>query len=78
MATIHPKVAAATAGAFLPSLALAIITWAQDNPQILGGLPQWLQGLLILIIPTLATFVAGYVKPGGRVGMAVDSGAAGR
>jgi hypothetical protein len=62
---IHPKVIAATLGALVPSLALAILTWAQSNPDVLTDhVPKVWAGLLVLLIPTLITFVAGYAKVG--------------
>lgn len=69
MRRIHPKVKAATVGAALPSLAIAILTWAQDHPDVLTAhVPKVLAGFAVLIIPPLLTFLAGYNATSGPAG----------
>jgi hypothetical protein len=63
-APVHPKVRAASLAALAVSLTLAILTWLQSTPDLLPG-PPWVQGLAVLILPPLATFLAGYAQPPG-------------
>lgn len=61
---ISPKVIASTVVTGLISAVLAVLTWVRDNPNVIPG-PQWLQGLLVLVLPPLLSFLAGYnAKPG--------------
>jgi hypothetical protein len=60
---IHPKVKTATATASVVSLLLALVTWLRDDPTTLAPLPKWLQGLVVLILPPLVTFLGGYLQP---------------
>ena len=64
---VEAKVTAASLVTLLASLALALLNALQTDSSILGGLPPALQFVLITIIPTLATFLAGYAKTSNRV-----------
>jgi hypothetical protein len=57
---ISPKVKASTAVALLLSLLAAILNEAQTNSALLGALPDWLQGVVITLIPTVLVFLGGY------------------
>lgn len=61
-----PKVLAATIGTLLASLVLAVLTSLVNDPQALqavqDALPAWLRFVIVAALPTLVTFVAGYVK----------------
>jgi hypothetical protein len=63
MAQTEVKVSASTTGTFAASLALALLNATAADSTILGGLPSWLQFILITILPTLIAFVSGYVTP---------------
>lgn len=62
-APIEAKVKAATAGSFVVSLLIAVLNAVSTDHGILGSLPQWLQGVVIAVVPTLVTFLAGFQAP---------------
>lgn len=62
-APVEKKVTVATIAAFVVGVLIAILNAVQANPDLLGGLPTWLQSLLLVLIPTLATFGGGYLAP---------------
>lgn len=62
---IHPKVQAATAASATIGVILAVFTWVRDNPNVIPG-PAWFQGLVMLVVPPLLTFLAGYAAPAGK------------
>lgn len=57
---IESKVAASTATATVVGLAGALLNLLVANSALMSGLPDWLQFLIIMIGPGLATFLAGY------------------
>lgn len=59
---VETKVKASTVGAFLASVGVAVLNGINDY-NLLAGLPPVLQSLLIVIIPALVTFLAGYQAP---------------
>jgi len=61
-APIHPKVIAATLGALVAGLLSALIVWTQANLAVTDHLPTALQGIVALLLPALAAFLAGYAK----------------
>lgn len=63
---ISPKVIASTLVTALVGLVIAILNAVQDNPDLIPG-PTWLQGVLVTIIPTVLTFLAGYRANPGEV-----------
>jgi hypothetical protein len=63
MATVETKVAASTVATFIVGALVAVLNAAHDNPDLLGGLPLAVQTLLLVLIPTLVTFVAGWSAP---------------
>lgn len=62
-APVEKKVTAATLTAGGVGVILAILTWVQDNPGLLSGLPNWLEGLLYVILTPVMVYVAGYSAP---------------
>lgn len=56
------KVIAASAGALVVGVALALVIGLQENPQIIQGLPVWLQFVIITILPPVAAWLGGYAK----------------
>lgn len=63
---IHPKVKASTIATAGAGLLLAILSWVRDNVNLIPG-PQWLQGVLLLVVPAAISFLAGYSAPPGQV-----------
>lgn len=59
-APVEAKVKAATLGATFVGIVLAILNAVQDNPELLGVLPVWLQSLLLAVVPGLIVFTSGY------------------
>lgn len=64
---IEAKVWASTLATLLFAGLAGLHTAVQDNPDLLFGLPPWLQFVLITVLPTLATFGAGYQRRSNRV-----------
>lgn len=63
MATTTPtetKVKASTAAAFVVSLIVAVLNTASADSSLLDPLPAWLQAILVALVPTAATFLAGW------------------
>lgn len=56
------KVIASSAGALVVGVALALVIGLQENPQIIQGLPVWLQFVIITILPPVAAWLGGYAK----------------
>jgi hypothetical protein len=63
MAQTEVKVSASTGGALVASLVLAILNATVANSSVLGGLPAWLQFILLAVAPTLVTWLSGYATP---------------
>lgn len=58
---IEAKVKASTVGAYLLSLAgLAIVNAVTDDASLLGPLPDWLETVVVPLLPAAAAFLAGY------------------
>lgn len=64
---VEVKVVAASVVTLFASIALSLLNALQNDSSILGGLPPWLQFVLITAIPPLATFAAGYAQRSNRV-----------
>lgn len=61
--TIEQKVKASTAASYLVSLVvIALANGIQDHEGslLLGSLPDWLESLLLPLLPAIATFLAGW------------------
>jgi len=63
---ISPKVIAATLASLAVSCLLAVLTAVVNDPatlaQVLDVVPSWARFLIVAILPTLVTFLAGYAK----------------
>lgn len=59
-APVENKVKWATIMAFLASLALALLNALLGDSELMGGLPAWLQFVLVAGAPTSVTFLGGY------------------
>lgn len=62
-APIEAKVKASTAVATVVGVLVTLLNTAVGNSQLMGSMPSWLQSLLTLVVPPLATFLAGWVAP---------------
>jgi hypothetical protein len=60
---VETKVVAATASSLAIGLAIALLNGAQSNTPLLGGLPLWLQYLLLVAVPPVLAFLVGYAAP---------------
>lgn len=58
---IEAKVVASTAAAFAVSLAVSILNAVQDNHALLGSTPAVLQTIILIVVPTVVTFLGGYL-----------------
>jgi membrane protein implicated in regulation of membrane protease activity len=56
------KVIASSAVTLVMSCILAIVIAVQDDPQIIAGLPTWLQFVIIAVLPPVAAWLGGYLK----------------
>jgi hypothetical protein len=63
---VDSKVWAATGASAAVSAVLTVLNALQEHPELIGGLPVWAQSLLLLLVPTLVTFVSGYWKTSNR------------
>jgi hypothetical protein len=57
---IEAKVAAGTATAAALGIGAAVLNDVEADHTLLGGLPAWAQALALVVIPPVATFLAGY------------------
>lgn len=57
---IEAKVAASTVAAAAVGIAAAVLNDVEANHALLGSLPPWLQAVLLVLVPPLASFAAGY------------------
>ncbi|WP_405883687.1 holin [Streptomyces sp. NBC_01384] len=63
MATIEKKVQASTAAGLAIGVLVTVLNAIVGNSQLMGSLPAWLQSLITLVGPPLATFLAGWFAP---------------
>lgn len=59
-APIEAKVTAATWAAAAVGVLITVLNTAAADSSLLGSLPPWLQGVLTVVIPPLATFLSGW------------------
>lgn len=59
-APVETKVIASTTATIGVSVLLAVLNAVQGDAHLLGGLPVWLQTLLLVLVPPATTFAAGY------------------
>lgn len=63
---VEAKVWASSVATLLLSGVVAILNAIQDEPSLLGFLPPQAQTVVLLVVPSLLTFAAGYVKRSNR------------
>ncbi len=56
------KVWGAVIGSAAAGFGIAILNSVQEQPELLGGLPVWIQGLALTVIPGFVTWFGGWVK----------------
>ena len=56
------KVVAASAGALVVGVVLALVIGLQENPAVIAGLPPWAQFIVITILPPVAAWLGGFMK----------------
>ncbi|MFF2226297.1 holin [Streptomyces globisporus] len=57
---VEAKVKAASTGAFLAGLAVAMLNAVVADSSLLGPLPSWLQAPLLALVPTALAWLGGY------------------
>lgn len=65
---VENKVKASTLVTLLASIGVAVLNGVQDQPSLLAPLPPLAQTAILLLVPPLLAFLAGYVTPSNRVG----------
>ncbi len=60
---IEAKVLASAGAAAVIGVVIAVLNAVQNDPSLLGSLPTWLQSVILVAIPTVLTFLAGYSTP---------------
>lgn len=71
-----PKVIVTTIVSGLIGVLIAVLNAVSANSDLLGSLPPMVQGLILVLIPPVVTWLAGYQAPPGTVvndGTAPDS-----
>lgn len=60
-APVEKKVKAATVATYLGSvIVLAVLGAVSSNPLLISGLPDWIEAVVIPVIPALVTFFTAY------------------
>lgn len=59
---ISPKAIAGALGALVPGIILALLLGLQSDPTTIAGLPSWLQGLIVALLPAVIAYLAAYQK----------------
>jgi len=57
---IEAKVIAATAMSTGVGVAVAVLNDVEADHSLLGGMPAWAQALVLVVVPPVASFLAGY------------------
>lgn len=57
---IEAKVIAGTAAAAAAGIGAEVLNQVEADHTLLGTLPAWAQGLVLVVVPPLAVFLAGY------------------
>jgi hypothetical protein len=57
---IEAKVAASTAASAAAGIGVAVLNDVEADHSLLGSTPAWLQALIIIVVPPVATFLSGY------------------
>ncbi|MEV6081101.1 holin [Streptomyces sp. NPDC052069] len=59
-APVEAKVKAASTGAFLAGLAIAVLNAVAADSSLLGPLPSWVQAPVLALVPAGLAWLAGY------------------
>ena len=57
---IEAKVVAGTAASATAGIGVAVLNDVEADHALLGGTPSWLQALILVVVPPVATFISGY------------------
>ncbi|MEE1738835.1 holin [Streptomyces sp. BE147] len=57
---VEAKVKAASTGAFLAGLAIAVLNAVAADSSLLGPLPSWVQAPVLALVPAGLAWLAGY------------------
>jgi hypothetical protein len=57
---VEAKVIASTAASAAAGIGVAVLNDVEADHQLLGGTPAWAQALVLVLVPPLAAFLAGY------------------
>jgi hypothetical protein len=57
---IEAKVAASTASAAGVGIGVAVLNDVENDSTLLGGTPAWAQALILVVIPPVVAFMAGW------------------
>jgi hypothetical protein len=60
---IEKKTIVQTVVVALLSALISVLNAVQDNPALLGNIPTWAQTVILLVMPTVLAYLAGYVTP---------------
>ena len=63
MATVEAKVTGSTITTLIAGIVLAILNGVAADSSMLGGLPPWLQFVILVSLPPVIAFLGGYVTP---------------
>ncbi|MGW4239249.1 holin [Streptomyces sp. NPDC004749] len=59
-APVEEKVKAASAASFVVGIVVAVLNAVVADNSLLGPLPVWLQSVILALVPTALTWLAGY------------------
>jgi hypothetical protein len=62
-----PKAIASGLSGLVIGVLVAVLDAVQGNVELLGGLPEWVQVVLLAAIPAVIAYASAYVAPPGEV-----------
>jgi hypothetical protein len=60
--TVETKVNWSGLGAIGAGALIAVLNWTVGNSELLGGLPPWLQFIVVTLVPGVVAWLSGYAK----------------
>lgn len=57
---IEAKVIASTAAGAAAGIGIEVLNQIEADHSLMGSTPAWVQGLVLVLVPPLITFLAGY------------------
>lgn len=57
---IEAKVVASTAASAAAGIGVAVLNDVEADHSLLGSTPAWMQALILVVVPPVATFISGY------------------